>query len=112
MREIVIAKEFTKTPGGRFRRGGPGSGEAFRDILCAALKKDDKVLVVLDGTEGYGSSFLEEAFGGMVRNGLVSADDALDKIEIVARTSPFKSYADEALVYLKEAVERAKRIGH
>ena len=68
MVEIRIAKEFSRVPAGRYRNDGPRSGEEFREeYLVPALKKNDKVVVYLDEVEGYGSSFLEEAFGGLVR---------------------------------------------
>lgn len=41
----------------------------------ADLKKHDTLLIELDGTAGFGSSFLEEAFGGLVRKeGFVAAE--------------------------------------
>lgn len=68
MIEIRIADDFSRVPAGRYRNDGPRSGEAFRrDHLAPALRDADKVVVRLDGVEGYGSSFLEEAFGGLVR---------------------------------------------
>ena len=68
MIEIHIAEDFSRVPAGRYRNDGPRSGEAFRrDHLAPALREADKVVVHLDGVEGYGSSFLEEAFGGLVR---------------------------------------------
>ena len=69
---ISIARDFSEFPAGREREDGPNSGQRFREeILGPALratKPDDIVEVNLDGTMGYGSSFLEEAFGGLVRN--------------------------------------------
>lgn len=68
MIEIHIAKDFSRVPAGRYRDDGPRSGQAFREeYLAPALKEDNEVVVYLDGVEGYGSSFLEEAFGGLVR---------------------------------------------
>lgn len=65
---INIAKEFSVVPAGRKKADGPYSGEYFRDdFLAPALRKNDIVEVNLDNTMGYGSSFLEEAFGGLVR---------------------------------------------
>ena len=65
---INIAKEFSKYPGGRTSADGDFSGSRFRDqMLVPALKKFSTVVVEMDGTLGYGSSFLEEAFGGLVR---------------------------------------------
>lgn len=68
---ISIAKQFSPTPAGRYRSDGPFPGERFRDdVLVPELEKPDNVVTVdLDGTAGFGSSFLEEAFGGLVRKG-------------------------------------------
>ena len=62
MINISVAKNFSVYPGGRTPEDGPFSGEVFRKEL----------LIDLDGTRGYGSSFLEEAFGGLVRSGFSS----------------------------------------
>lgn len=68
---IMVAKDFSDTPGGRYIKDGDFSGEQFlRKHLEPALKKlnnGDKILVDLDGGYGYGISFLEEAFGGLAR---------------------------------------------
>ncbi|WP_119258904.1 STAS-like domain-containing protein [Shinella zoogloeoides] len=70
MRTISIADDFTKYPGGRYRKHGKGSGEEFRDdYLVPAIKNEEQLIIVLDGTAGYSSSFLEEAFGGLIRRG-------------------------------------------
>lgn len=70
MKIISIADDFTKYPGGRYRKHGKGSGEEFRDsFLVPLLEKQEEITVILDGTAGYSSSFLEEAFGGLVRRG-------------------------------------------
>ena len=67
MKTISIAQDFSKFPAGRFREDGKASGAAFRDLLEVPLRKAEKVEVVFDGVAGFGSSFLEEAFGGLVR---------------------------------------------
>ena len=103
MIEIHIAEDFSRVPAGRYRVDGPRSGEALRqDHLAPALRKADKVIVHLDGVTGYGSSFLEEAFGGLVRvDGFASkklrrslilktGDDAL-KCEIAEYINPSSS---------------------
>lgn len=72
---ISVAKQFSPTPAGRYRSDGPFPGEKFReDLLLPALRADEgPVTVDLDGTAGFGSSFLEEAFGGLVRVGFEPA---------------------------------------
>lgn len=71
---IRIAIDFSPVPAGRYVTDGPFSGERFRDdFLWPALQGGAEVTVDLDGAEGYGSSFLEEAFGGLVRHRRISA---------------------------------------
>ncbi len=69
MKIVNIAKDFSKFPIGRNREDGESSGEEFRDSLLfpILLDSDDEILIDMDGTEGYGNSFIEEAFGGLVR---------------------------------------------
>lgn len=70
MRKFSIAGQFSVYPSGRLRKTGPASGEAFRDdFLIKLLEDTEPVEIDLDGTSGYPSSFLDEAFGGLVRNG-------------------------------------------
>jgi hypothetical protein len=72
MRIISIAKDFSVYPGGRTPEDGPFSGQEFREtFLIPALSGSEEVEINFDGTRGYGSSFLEEAFGGLVRKGFM-----------------------------------------
>lgn len=65
---IDIGHDFSDVPSGRFPEDGEFNGTRFRhDLLVPALKSYQKVFVNIDNTEGYGSSFLEEAFGGLIR---------------------------------------------
>jgi hypothetical protein len=66
--------DFSKTPGSRYRDEGKKahSGQEFReDILEPNFKiaqvNNQKLLIDLDGTIGYGTSWLEEVFGGLAR---------------------------------------------
>ena len=103
---IVIAQDFSPFPGGRFRNDGPNSGERFRDeLLIPALKEFERVIVILDGTEGFGSSFLDEAFGGIIRNTGFSSDDLHTKL-IIASDDP--SYSDEVWEFIEKANEDAR----
>lgn len=66
MIKISVARDFSNVPAGRFYEDGPVSGQRFREkVLVPALAKG-QVEICLDA-EGYGSSFLEEGFGGLVR---------------------------------------------
>ena len=72
MIRIKICEDFSDTPGGRLIVEGEFSGELFRDTLLIdkyneAEKNDDYLIIDFDGCYGIGTSFLEEAFGGLVR---------------------------------------------
>lgn len=72
MATIKISRDFTDTPGGRYIIEGEYSGEDFRDRLLypkllEAKGKGEILTIDFDGSYGYGTSFLEEAFGGIVR---------------------------------------------
>lgn len=83
---ISIAKDFSEFPAGRESEDGPNSGQRFRDEILGPnlqnLESGDFVEVDLDGTMGYGSSFLEEAFGGLVRKYQFSFDQLKEKLHI------------------------------
>jgi hypothetical protein len=88
---ISVRNNFSENPSGRYLTDGPNSGQRFRDEwLLPALKANEKVTVDLDGALGYGSSFLEEAFGGLVRAGFKYAE-LRRKLEIESKLAVYKS---------------------
>ena len=98
---IYIAKDYSDTPAGRYVTDGSFSGERFRDeFLYPALQKNDHVDVNLDGALGYGSSFLEEAFGGLIREKGMGLDEIRLKLTIISSRVLYKSriwqYLDDA----------------
>lgn len=109
--KIEVASDFSRTPGPRFKRLGPHSGEEFRERLLQALRTapTESVEVFLDGTEGYGSSFLEEAFGGLVRHAPYPPEEIERRVKIRATTKLYQTYVDEAERYLHDAVQEKTR---
>lgn len=75
MAQIKLA-EFSRFPFGRTARQGPFNGARFRDerLVPAFKAASEPVEVDLDGARGLSPSFLEEAFGGLLRVGLSPAD--------------------------------------
>jgi len=101
MRTISVAQDFTRYPSGRYKQHSRTSGEEFRDrFLLEPLSKGEAILVDLDGTIGYGSSFLEEAFGGAARKLGMGADHLLGLMTIKAADP---SLVDEITEYVKSA---------
>lgn len=103
---IYIAKDFSPIPGARYPIEGDYSGQEFRqNILAPKLKEaiqNNKILTVnLDGTLGYGTSFLEEAFGGLIRTDKFSFADITSHLKFICYDDP--SYIDEINSYMEEA---------
>lgn len=105
----VIAKDYTDTPGHRYEKEGSFSGENFRktvllDLLKKAQDQSTTILIDFDGGYGYPTSFLEEAFGGLVR---------ATKNKNILSIMSFKSDEEPSLInevesYIKAAVEALK----
>lgn len=93
---ISVARDFSLHPGPRFVRQGPFSGEAFRAVLLDLLARHEKIYVDLDGTSGFGSSFLDEAFGGLISKAGMTAADVNRRVIVSS---------DEDATYLEEVRE-------
>lgn len=88
---IDIPNEFAKTPGWRTYEDGPKSGQEFYDELLKsryeeALSNDVKLKVILDGSNGYTTSFLNEAF--RLLGGAFGADDVWGRLVIISNEVP------------------------
>lgn len=106
---INIAKDYTRTPGGRHISEGAYSGEDFREKILKkkvveALANQNAVTVILDGGFGYAPSFLEESFGGLVRE--LQDSRLLAMIHIVSEEEP--KLVDDIYNYMKDALEDKK----
>lgn len=103
-RVISIANDYTKTPGGRHVNEGKYSGEDFRETVLRPafnefVQNGITLVINLDGGFGYGSSFLEEAFGGLAR---ATRDKRILGIKIISDEEPrlvddIKQYMEDAL---------------
>lgn len=108
MIEIRVV-DFSEFPGPRYESLGPNSGEKFRDLVLApAIQKHGADIIVdLDGTVGYGSSFLEEAFGGLVRKKQVTPEQAW-RIAENLRSEDDPSYIYEIREYIEDAIKEVE----
>ena len=105
MKTINVARDFTRFPSGRYKRNGNTSGEAFREkYLEPSISAGEEVTVELDGTIGYGSSFLEEAFGGLVRSLKTNSANLKAKLHLVSTDETLleevNGYIDDASRHL------------
>lgn len=94
---IDVAKEFSRKPFGRLRSDGDYSAEVFRDDrLLPALREYDRVIVDLSGSNLYGSSFLEEAFGGLTDT--ISRSEL--RLKLVVKHDLLPSIVEEVQMYI------------
>lgn len=100
---ILYVKDFSTTPGARYRHLGKASGEEFRDdVLVPAFEKDKTLIINLDGVRGYGSSFLDEAFAGLVRLNKFSTDEIKLLISNIQSTN--QEWLKELTGYVNDAL--------
>ena len=97
---ISICSDFSKFPGGRYDSDGPNNAQRFkREVLLPALDQYEFIEIDFEGIAGVGSSFLEETFGGLIRDNGFSADEIYRRIKFKTRQGridEIKSYIDDA----------------
>lgn len=108
MTTVNVAADFSPYLGGRYRADGPWSGEQFRDDVLlpkleAAMQSNEILVVDLDGVAGVPSSFLEEAFGGLLRRRTAW------RVADVERVLRLQAQDPELLPYVRLAREHMKR---
>ena len=80
---INIANDFTPFVGGRYIEDGLGNATEFRQkFLVPLFERKYQIVIELDGVAGYPASFIDEAFGGLIRENHFTPEFVLDHIEI------------------------------
>lgn len=104
----VFVKDFSIVPGSRELDEGKKahSGEEFRNVFLEPefkkiLNNDSKLIVNLDGTIGYGTSWLEEVFGGLAR--IYGSEIVKNKLLFISEEEPY--LIDDINEYIKDAQE-------
>lgn len=103
---LKVASDFSPSPGPRFLFEGKYSGQEFREKhlypqLVQAIKEDAVLTVDLDGTSGFGTSFLEESFGGLIRNNKLNLCVVRKHLEFKSIEEP--ELIDEVMEYMEDA---------
>ncbi|MGM7282589.1 STAS-like domain-containing protein [Pseudomonas guariconensis] len=102
--KIINVTDFSEFPGPRYSSLGPNSGEDFRKMVLIPniAKYNDEITINLDGAFGYGSSFLDEAFGGLIRDG-INKETVLKLCENL-KSDEDPSLKIEIIQWVKEAI--------
>jgi hypothetical protein len=118
MKTLNIGKDFSTDPIGRFRWESSNSaertGEAFREDylkpMLESLEVGEKLEIIIDdGVESYGSSFLSEGFAGIVKYGYMTDKELLSKIEIKYSNEDFEFFKKKILEYISQAKYNSKK---
>lgn len=91
MSKINVANDFSIIPSGRQISDGSATGQHFYKILVDSLSnllEDEQLIIDFDGVLTAGSSFLDEAFAGLIRNKIITKKDFNKIIVIVANEHP------------------------
>ena len=112
MKTISVSKDFDEFPGLRNCSISEKSGEEFyHEILNAefkiALENKDKLIIDLDYTDGYASSFLDEAFGNLVYD--FHLKNVKKYIEIISLQEPHWKVMIEEKTYNQWEERRIKK---
>ena len=98
---IKLTEDFHSDPFGRDAKDGDDNAQAFRKKhLIPALREYHRVVVDLSDYYYYGSPFLEETFGGMVREGF-DLETLKKKLKVVHTELP--SIVAESYHHIKRA---------
>ena len=99
-RYIVLSEDFSLSPAGRFPEDGEFNATRFRhDYLLPWLNGGYKVTVNFDDCS-VASSFLEEAFGGLV--GRYTPEELEYKVHVMSTDPVYEVYARLARRYMRQ----------
>jgi hypothetical protein len=103
-----IGIEFSTDPAGRYYSDGEFSGERFREEYLLpklrALRNNEVLDIVIDdGVEAYGSSFISEGFAGIVKYGHMTSEELLKKIKISYSNTEFEFFEKRIKDHIKKS---------
>lgn len=110
--ELHIGRDFYRYPACRYRSGGQGSGEAFREdhlipALRTAIETGQKLVVVIDDVSAP-ASFIHEAFAKLSAHG-ITREHAQSHLSVMAIETFRHHYAILAIRYLIEGFKKHEK---
>ena len=103
---INVANDYTPNIGGRYIEDGEGNATEFREkFLVPLLKNREKIIIELDGVAGYPSSFIDEAFGGLVREDKFSPGFVLSHLELHSTNGGYEFTKNRIINHIKNPDE-------
>lgn len=110
---LSIPKNFCPSPAGRYPGDGPFNGQRFRNdflvpALEEALRTNSTVIVDFDDADSYSSSFLEEAFGGLVRLKKFTKQDIAKRLVLKSDDPVYAAYVADAKDYISSELKKIR----
>lgn len=112
---IDIGAEFSSAPYGGHRVDSDYSGERFREeflepIFTEPEKYSLPVNIVLDTVAAFSAAFLQEAFGGLVREGHATPEKIRAYLKFVFEEhEEFELYVRLIAIFIAEAAAKKKQ---
>ncbi|WP_298429611.1 STAS-like domain-containing protein [uncultured Jannaschia sp.] len=108
MTYLIRLADFSRYPAGRVEADGDRSGKLYRDTILVpklrdALSSGTTLTVDMNGIRLAGSSFFEEAFGGLVREGLFDKQDVLQSLQLIGSRPGGRDLVSEVKGYICDA---------
>lgn len=105
---MIRLADFSVYPSGRDEADGEYNGTKFRETVLrpaveAANSSGQTICVSLDNVLSFGSSFLEESFGGLVRNGIATKQFLQNRLKIDPGKPSYERFKDSILKYINDA---------
>jgi hypothetical protein len=101
---IDLAEQFSPFPMGRYSTQGAYNGRKFRrTFLVPALNRARRVVVDVSKARGLGPSFLDEAFGGLVRKSGFSPEEIRSRLVVQSSVDP------SLITEIERYIEKASR---
>lgn len=101
--------DYTDLPIGRNTNDGPINGADFRDnYLIPALDEYEFVTVDFNKVLGTAPSFLDEVFGGIIRNGYIDANELKRRVKISYRLDSVIQVANKFMNEAQATINKSK----
>ena len=101
--KYLFAKEYSKYPGGRFKKLGEFSGEDFRDEVLRDIFESDDKSIEIDATgviTSFTPSFLDECFGELAKE--YGIEKFNQKVKLFSSDNP--GLSEKMMYYVERAV--------
>lgn len=110
---LDVAREFSSYPIGRYKGDSEFNGTKFRETLLvprlkAAIKSNKTLVVDIDGMRSFGSSFLEESFGGLITDEGLSRALVQDHLRVKTTRPGFQAFVKMIDLFISNAQPKKK----